>query len=112
MVAWSQHVVQFISLVSDLNITSKLIEAPIGWNETGANFFISGKAIDLPAIAITISIVIVLLIGIRETSIVNIILVVIKVIILLIFIFACCKYVHRENFMPFIPKNKGILPCV
>ncbi|CAF4096831.1 unnamed protein product, partial [Rotaria sordida] len=68
---------------------------------------VTGQAINLPAIAITIAITILLIIGIRQTAIVNLVLVVIKIIIILIFIFACCKYVDRNNYYPFFPPNKG-----
>lgn len=105
--AWSHHVVLFINLVSDLNVTSTFVQAPVAWHKTGEYFYKTNDVINLPAIAITIAIMIVLLIGIRETSIVSIILLVVKVIILLIFIFACAKHVDRKNYASFIPSNQG-----
>jgi len=108
IVSWSEYLVDFIERVSDYNVTRAVVQAPFAWNETGENFFITGQAINLPAIAITIILTIILVIGIRTTAIFNLVLVVIKVIILLIFIFACCKYVNRNNYQPFIPPNEGI----
>ncbi len=97
----------FIDLISNHNSTSRLVEAPIAWSEDSVTFYVTGQVINLPSIAITIAITIVLIIGIRETAIVNLILVVIKIIILLIFIFACCIYVNRKNYDPFFPPNEG-----
>ncbi|CAF4093334.1 unnamed protein product [Rotaria sordida] len=107
-VAWSKHVILFIQIVSDYNVTNMIVEAPVAWNEDSENFYVTGQAINLPAIAITIAITILLIIGIRQTAIVNLVLVVIKIIIILIFIFACCKYVDRNNYYPFFPPNKGL----
>jgi APA family basic amino acid/polyamine antiporter len=85
----------------------QLVEAPINWNETVPNFYITGQAINLPAIAITVAMTLLLISGNRPTAMVNLVLVIIKIIILLIFIFACCKYVNRDNYKPFFPPNEG-----
>jgi amino acid transporter len=53
------------------------------------------------------SITVLLVIGIRETAMVNMVLVVIKIILLLIFIFVTCGYVNRDNYKPFFPSNLG-----
>ncbi|CAF2200223.1 unnamed protein product [Rotaria magnacalcarata] len=106
-VAWSGYVVKFIYLVCDLNATRAIVQAPVGWNETAETFYVTGQTINLPAIAITIAITVLLIIGVRETAMVNLVLVVIKIIILLIFIFACCKYVNTKNYDPFFPTNLG-----
>ncbi len=81
----------------------------MAWSEELNMFYRTGQIINLPAIAITIAVTFVLVIGIRETAIVNLTFVIIKVIILLIFIFACCIHVDRNNYTPFFPPNKGIL---
>lgn len=108
VVNWSKYLVNFIELVSDYNVTSAVVQSPIAWQEATGSFYITGHAINLPAIAITIILTTILAIGIRPTAMFNLVLVVIKVIVLLIFIFACCKYVDRENYTPFIPPNQGI----
>ncbi|CAF1647947.1 unnamed protein product, partial [Rotaria sordida] len=107
VVAWSKHVVLFIDIVSDYNVTSMIIESPVAWNEDTERFFITGQVINLPAIAITIVITILLISGIRQTATVNSVLVVIKIIIILIFIFTCCNYVNRNNYYPFFSLNNG-----
>ncbi|CAF5114205.1 unnamed protein product, partial [Rotaria sp. Silwood1] len=106
-VAWSQHVTMFVDIVSDYNATRMIVQAPVAWNVSAKHFYVTGQAINLPAIGIIIAITILLLIRIRQTAIVNLVLVVFKIIIILIFIFACCKHVDRNNYNPFFPPNKG-----
>ncbi|CAF3413645.1 unnamed protein product [Rotaria sp. Silwood1] len=84
-----------------------IVQAPVAWNEDAERFYVTGQAINLPAIGITIAITMLLLIRIRQTAIVNLVLVVFKIIIILIFIFACCNYVNRNNYNPFFPPNEG-----
>jgi len=108
VVSWSEYLVNFIELVSNYHVASVVVQAPVAWNETAFHFYVTGDAINLPAIAITILLTIVLIIGIRVTAIFNLVLVVFKIIILLIFIFACSKYVNRKNFDSFFPPNQGI----
>jgi APA family basic amino acid/polyamine antiporter len=83
-------------------------QAPVIWNEDTESFSVTGQAINLPAIAITILLTIVLIIGIRPTARFNLGLVVFKISVLLIFIFLCCKYVDTKNYSPFFPSNEGI----
>ncbi|CAF3385466.1 unnamed protein product [Rotaria sp. Silwood1] len=106
-VAWGKYVVLFVDIVSDYNVTSMIVQAPVAWNEDAERFYVTGQAINLPAIGITIAITMLLLIRIRQTAIVNLVLVVFKIIIILIFIFACCNYVDRNNYNPFFPPNEG-----
>jgi APA family basic amino acid/polyamine antiporter len=81
--------------------------APFAWNDTVPSFYNTGQVINLPAIAITIVVTLLLVTGIRPTAMVNLILVIIKISVLFIFIFACCKYVDLNNYKPFLPKNEG-----
>jgi APA family basic amino acid/polyamine antiporter len=109
VVNWSQHVVHLIELASKSNIPKSVVQAPLGWSEELTTFYRTGQIINLPAVAITIAVTVLLVIGIRETAIINLVFVIIKVIILLIFIFACCIYVDRNNYTPFFPLNQGIM---
>ena len=106
-VCWGDYVVHFIQLVSDFNITSSLVDAPIGWSKESDRMYITGSAINLPAIAIVFAICFVLIIGIRETAIVNLVFVIIKVVVLIIFIIAGSIYVDRKNYESFFPPNTG-----
>ncbi len=109
VVNWSHYIVYFIDLVSDYNITTSLVQAPLAWSDALNMFYVTGQVINLPSIVITIAISIVLIIGIRETVILNLVFVVIKVTILLIFIFTCCVHIDRKNYDHFFPSNEGIV---
>ena len=109
VVGWSKYAVHLVGLIANYTSISTVVEAPVAWNETGLNFYATGQVINLPAIAITIAITMLLVSGIRSTAIVNLVLVAFKIIILLIFIFACAKYVNRENYKSFFPENQGKL---
>jgi APA family basic amino acid/polyamine antiporter len=109
VVHWSHYVVYFIGLISNYNITSSLVQSPIAWSEDSNEFYVTGQIINLPAIAITLAVTFVLIIGIRETAIVNLTFVIIKVIILLIFIIAGSIHIDLNNYNPFFPSNQGIV---
>jgi APA family basic amino acid/polyamine antiporter len=99
--------VYFIELISDQNVTRAVVEAPVAWSTDANTFYSTGQVMNIPSIAIAIGVTLLLIIGIRETAIVNLVFVTIKVIILLIFIFACCIHVDRKNYDSFIPRNQG-----
>lgn len=107
VVSWSFQVVQFIDLISDYNASKLIVQSPVAWSDKTESFYVTGQVINLPAIALTLVITFVLIIGIRETANINLGLVVFKVIVLLIFIFAGCVYVKTENYRPFFPPNEG-----
>lgn len=56
---------------------------------------------------IILGLTVLLMIGIGESAIINLVIVIIKIIVILLFIFACCGYTHRSNYSPFIPPNEG-----
>jgi APA family basic amino acid/polyamine antiporter len=66
-----------------------------------------GGYINLPAFMITTLMSVILCYGIKESSIVNIIIVGVKVTVLLIFIFVGVGYCNLDNYTPFIPENTG-----
>lgn len=106
-VGWSANVVHLIDLMSDHNATRLIVQAPAAWSENTDSFYVTGQVINLPAIAITVAVTIILFIGIRETANINLGLVIFKIIVLLIFIFAGCVYVDPKNYQPFFPRNEG-----
>lgn len=107
-VRWSHYVVHFIELISDRNITKLIVEAPVAWSKDSDTFYATGQVINVPSIAIGIFITVILFLGIRETSMVNLVLVIFKIVILLIFIFAGCVHVDTDNYRPFFPENQGL----
>ena len=68
VVGWGKYVVNFINLVSGYNATNSIIQAPVAWDENTSSFFVTHAAINLPAIAITLAITVLLVVGIRPTA--------------------------------------------
>ena len=71
MVGWSRYVVDFIELISNQNATRWIVQAPVAYSETTETFYSTGQVINLPAIALSIAVTTILILGIRETSTVN-----------------------------------------
>ena len=76
-----------------------------------ASFFtIKGGFIDLPAIAIIVIIAILLMTGIKQSTMVNKVIVCIKLGAILLFIFLAAPHVNTANWHPFVPFGiKGIV---
>ncbi|MDR0646667.1 MAG: amino acid permease [Elusimicrobiota bacterium] len=128
-VGWSGYVVSFLADIG-LNIPpefcnatgARLVQIPgPGWTSIGAGTVsaLSESGIDIstlpqvtgvfnfPALLIIALCTFILVIGIRESSKVNNIIVFIKLTVVLLFIAIGIKYVKPENLTPFIPQNIG-----
>ena len=105
-VGWSGY---FVSFLKDFHIIipQALCSAPFnhipgqGWERTGS-------LLNFPAVALVILITALLVIGIRESSRFNNVIVIIKLVVILLFIGFGISYIHPENWTPFIPENTGI----
>jgi APA family basic amino acid/polyamine antiporter len=102
-VGWSGYVVSFLSDIG-IHFPSALSNAPLlfkgGWVASGA-------ILNLPAVLVVLAVTVLLVVGIRESSAVNAVIVAIKVVIILLFVAFCFPYVHAENWVPFIPPSTG-----
>jgi len=104
-VGWSGY---FVSLMKDFNITipHELCSAPFnhvvgqGWERTGS-------ILNFPAVALVILITALLVIGIRESSKFNNVIVLIKLTVILLFIGFGLSSINVDNWTPFIPENTG-----
>ena len=81
-----------------------LANAPLvfkgGWAASGAIF-------NLLAVLIVLAVTVILILGIRESSGVNAVIVAIKLAIILLFVGFCFPYVKPENWVPSIPPSNG-----
>ena len=66
-----------------------------------------GGMINIPAVVIVMIMSLILIRGTKESSFVNGIIVLLKVSVVLIFIAVGWKYIHPENYTPYIPENTG-----
>lgn len=104
-VAWSGYV---SSLLKDfgLHLPSHLTASPFD-----AITFADGAQghglINLPAIFIIAAVSILLMLGIKESSTANMVIVVIKLTVIAVFIGIGVFYINPENYTPFIPENTG-----
>ena len=104
-VGWSGYAVSFLS---DFGVTvpSYLSSAPLahdpilGWHTTGA-------LLNIPAMVIVALMTILLVIGIRESAILNNIIVIIKISVLILFVAFGIAYIKTGNWIPFMPQNTG-----
>ncbi|PYR71537.1 MAG: amino acid permease, partial [Acidobacteria bacterium] len=62
---------------------------------------------NVPAVAITVAVTALLIIGVRESASVNAVIVVLKIALLLIVIGAGAMFIDPANWHPFIPPNTG-----
>lgn len=104
-VGWSGY---FVSFLNDFGIIipHALSSAPFnhvigqGWEKTGS-------IINFPAVALVIFITALLVIGIRESSRFNNVIVIVKLTVILLFIGFGISFINVDNWTPFIPENTG-----
>lgn len=104
-VGWSGY---FVSFVKDFGIIipDKMCQAPFN-HIPGQGWIATGSIINFPAVALVILITALLVIGIKESSRINTIIVIIKVLVVLLFIGFGISYINVDNWTPFIPANTG-----
>jgi APA family basic amino acid/polyamine antiporter len=99
---WSKYFQNFIGMFH-LQIPQVLARAPFDFDPAHAGFVRTGSWLDLPALAIVSILTVVLVIGIRESSRFNNLMVAVKVGVVLLVIGAGAFYVHTANWHPFAP---------
>jgi basic amino acid/polyamine antiporter, APA family len=105
-VGWSRYLVKFLDAIGINFIPPALSSAPIDYTvEQG--FFATGAMLNLPAVFIVTVVTIILMLGIKQSSTTNAIIVAIKVGIVVLVIGFGAFYVTADNWAPFIPENTG-----
>lgn len=104
-VSWSRYVVSFLK---DFGITlpPQFMACPAD-TITLADGTIGNGIVNIPAMLIIVFISLVLMIGIKESSFFNSIIVVIKLAVVLTFVAVGIQYINPQNYQPFIPENTG-----
>ncbi|RUP45930.1 amino acid permease-domain-containing protein [Jimgerdemannia flammicorona] len=102
-VGWSGYFVAFFHACG-VELSPSWTKPPLGWDEATQSFTISPTShFNVPGFVVVILLTIVLTVGIRESAMVNNVVVVLKLIIVLIFIFGSAKWVDPKNWQPFVP---------
>ncbi len=103
-VGWSGYVVSFFEDLG-IHLPSTITQSPIGYNNEG--WYLTGSFINFPAIFIIVLMSTLLILGIKESSKINNIIVFIKITVILLFIGFGISHINTENWTPFIPENTG-----
>src|SRR5713226_8423566 len=104
-ISWSGYVV---SLLHDfgIDLPMQMLAGPFEKRMLPDGRVIQG-IVNLPAVFIICMISLLLIIGIKESARTNAIIVVIKLAVVVVFIAVGWRYIHPENYTPFIPPNQG-----
>ncbi len=102
-ISWSGYT---SAALADLGfpLPAVLIHSPFAMSASG-HWLLSGSWIDLPAVLVVVACTALALAGTRTSLGINTAIVVAKVIALVLMIVIGARYVHPENWRPFIPRN-------
>lgn len=105
-VGWSGYVTNFFDKNLGVKIPDFITSAPYthdatGWHATGALF-------NMPAVLVVLVMTALLVVGVKESTRFNNLIVMIKVTVILLFIVFGFSYVDPANWTPFIPENTGV----
>lgn len=104
-ISWSAYA---ISLLHDLGIDLPPLISASPWQPVVyAGQLPSYGVVNLPALFIILLISTILIIGIKQSALMNAIMVTIKVSVTVIFIGIGIWYIHSDNYVPFLPENTG-----
>jgi APA family basic amino acid/polyamine antiporter len=104
-VGWSGY---FVSFVKDFGIIipEKLCSAPFD-HIAGQGWIATGSIMNFPAVALVLLVTALLVIGIKESSKINNIIVFVKIVVILLFVGFGLSFIDTSNWTPFIPENTG-----
>jgi APA family basic amino acid/polyamine antiporter len=106
-VSWASYVGLFIELIFSTSIDHRLLSAPVSWNVTAQNFYLTGSWICLPGVLIILFLTALIVYDVGASSLVNSIIVIAKILILITFICAGIKYIDPKNYRPILPESEG-----
>ena len=106
-VGWSRYFVKLLDHYGINFIPNWLSSAPFEAAEVGYQVHQTGAFLNLPAIAIIAAATALCYKGIKESAVVNTIIVAIKVSIVIAVIVFGALYVNTANWVPYIPTNTG-----
>jgi APA family basic amino acid/polyamine antiporter len=105
-VGWSRYFVAFLD-VFHMHLPAALTSAPLA-SENGLDVHATGAIVNVPAILIVLAAAALCYKGIKESAIVNTVIVAIKVSIVIAVIVFGAFYINTANWIPYIPPNTGV----
>jgi APA family basic amino acid/polyamine antiporter len=101
--SWSEYLNKLLSNVFHIQIPYEFSHSPFQQSADGVH-----GIMNIPALFIILLLSLVLVRGVKGSSLVNSIIVVIKVAIVLLFIGFGWSYINPENYTPYIPANTNV----
>ncbi len=106
-VGWSGYAMTFFTRITGHALPAEWVNAPLTWDAASGSIAWSGSYVNLPAVAITLFMTAVLIIGVRESARLNLAIVFVKITVLLVFITVAASFIQPDNWQPFVPPNEG-----
>jgi APA family basic amino acid/polyamine antiporter len=105
-VGWSRY---FVKLLEEygLHLPASLTSAPFTVMQDGHTIVATGAILNLPAVIIAAIVTAICYVGIRQSAMVNGIVVAIKVTVVVMVIAFGAFFVNSDNWVPYIPENTG-----
>src|SRR5260370_5384595 len=104
---WSRYFIKLLDQYGINFIPNSLSCAPFEAADVGFQVHQTGAFVNLPAVIIVAAVTALCYKGIKESAVVNIIIVAIKVSIVIAVIAFGFMFVNTANWVPYIPKNTG-----
>lgn len=104
-VGWSKHFLPFVKDFFGIQLPDQWCRAPLDYVD--GHITHTANFVNIPAILLIWVITALLVVGIKESSRFNNVMVAIKVVIILLIIALGWGYIHWDNLTPFIPENTG-----
>ncbi len=104
---WSGYALSLLEENLHIHIPAVLAHAPLDQGKDALDIVRTGAVINVPAILIVLLIGIFCYIGIKQSAILNSIIVAIKVTVIVLFILFGLSFIDTANWHPFVPPNTG-----
>jgi basic amino acid/polyamine antiporter, APA family len=105
-VGWSRYCVKLIEMIG-IELSSAWTSAPFTVLADGHTIVSTGAIVNLPAVIIAAIVTAICYVGIRQSALVNGVIVAIKVTVVVMVIAFGAFYVNPDNWVPYIPENTG-----
>jgi APA family basic amino acid/polyamine antiporter len=106
-VAWSRYLVKLLDHYGINFLPAALTSAPFDASDVGFSVHTTGALVNLPAILVVAGATALCYKGIKESAVVNTIIVAVKVGIVVAVIAFGAQFVDVRNWVPYIPENTG-----
>jgi APA family basic amino acid/polyamine antiporter len=107
-VGWSRYFVKLLESLGLGALPASLTSAPFDLGPDGVSLRATGAVLNLPAVAIVALVTAVCYVGIRQSSLVNGVVVAAKIVVILLVIAFGASYVDTVHWTPFVPANTGV----